>query len=375
MMKKRVFLLVLVTLGSAYQIVAQLPSNDFSLPALLSQRERRASVSVAEDFIRKREYASAIPLLERWIAASPNDPDAAVHLARCYARTGRANECSMALQLAVANGLNDVEVAIRHPDFDSLRGSVPFRTFVEQTRLRKNDMFPAIVIPQRRFGKYRVYYPPGYTQANGKRYRLVVLLHGNGHNSEFMLSWGRGLGLDNCILVCPDAPYVKIRESITSFRDRYSAAAEGFGVPDSMMPDIVTLSSAWYQDVVKDAQQRFPVTLDKPVIIGFSQGGYYAHVVGTRYPETYGGIVSVCGSMYPEGKVLERYDKLRTYGVDVLVAHGRQDDVVPFQTAQLILGALESSKVNVVFVPFEGKHWPTPEVNAAIRQWIIERVK
>ncbi len=320
---------------------AQLPQQEFNLGTILEQRERKTARQLGEEALNSGDAERAVRLLERWIEAAPTDSEGALILARAYGRAGRTADSVLAMRLANMNG--------------------------------KSDQFPAMYIPQRRFGRYRVHYPPGYTTQ--RRYRLVVLLHGNGNTSELMLNWGKTLALDNCILVAPDAPYLKVKESLGTMRERYSAANDGHGMPDSMAADVMTLSAEWYHDVVKDARQRLNVTLDKPLLVGFSQGGYYAHMLATRFPETFAGIVSICGSMYPEGRVLERYDRLRTYGIDVMVAHGRLDDIVPFQTAQLIMGALETAKVNAVFVPFDGKHWPTAEANAAIRQWIIDRTK
>lgn len=337
----RLLPLLCATLLAALPLAAQLPDRGFSVHALLEQRERKTARQLGEEALVAGDVERAIRHLERWIDAAPTDADGAVALARAYGRAGRVADSAAAMRLATLQG--------------------------------KSDGFPAVYIPQRRFGRYRVYYPNGYSPQ--RRYRLVVLLHGNGNTSELMLSWGKTLALDNCILVAPDAPYLKVKESFAAFRERYSAAGEGNGMPDSLAADVVSLSAEWYHDVVKDARQRLSVTLDKPLLVGFSQGGFYAHVLATRFPETFAGIVSICGSMYPEGKVIERYDRLRTYGIDVLVAHGRQDDVVPFQTAQLIVGALETARVNHVFVPFDGKHWPTAEANAAIRQWIIDRTK
>jgi len=338
---KNVLIAALLWVATLLPGWAQLPGRGFSVANIVEQRDRKTARQQGEEALNAGDVPSAVRQLERWVEAVPTDYDGALLLAKAYGRAGRVADSSLAARLAANIG--------------------------------KPDQFPAVYMPQRRYGRYRIHYPNGYSPL--RRYRLVVLLHGNGNTSELMLNWGKTLGLDNCILVAPDAPYLKVRESFASFKERFSAAGDGNGMPDTMSADVITLSAEWYHDVVKDARQRLNVSLDKPLLVGFSQGGFYAHVMATRFPETFVGIVSVCGSMYPEGRVIERYDRLRTFGIDVMVAHGRLDDVVPFQTAQLIVGALETAKVNTVFVPFDGKHWPTAEANSAIRQWIVERTK
>ncbi|MCX6140614.1 MAG: alpha/beta fold hydrolase [Candidatus Kapabacteria bacterium] len=225
-------------------------------------------------------------------------------------------------------------------------------------------------VKQERYGRYRVKVPAGASL--GKVYPLVVLLHGNGNAPELMMRWARDLKLDSFVVVCPEAPYVKVPETIQSQEERYTAMADAIGIPDSLVPEAITYSADWYYNVVLDAQRTLPVDpLIKPVLIGFSQGGFYAQVVLTRHPETFRKVVTVSASMYAAGKVLERLPLLASSNVDILLVHARMDPVVPFQTGELINSAFEEAKVKHTFLPFDGGHWPTQEVTEAISKWLL----
>lgn len=338
---------------------------------LLRSGDRRTLRVQAEELITKNnDFRGALPLLERWIEAAPSDADGAYLLARCYTNLGRYGDAVLAARLAVENGLANAGILMSSTEFEPLRSRKDYHTLVDAMRSREqaDRQFPVMFARQVRWGRYRVGYPAHYVQ--GRRYKLVLLLHGNGHTPEFMLSWARGLGLDDCIFVCPEAPYLKIRESFGSLRERYSAAGEGLGMADSSQSDIVTTSAQWYHDVAMDAREKLPVTMDKTIIVGFSQGGFYSQVLATRYPAYYRSVVSICASMYAAGRVVERLDSLRTYGIDVLILHGRSDDIVPFQTGELLAGAMTRAGVRHDFVPFDGGHWPSHDASIRIRQWI-----
>lgn len=223
--------------------------------------------------------------------------------------------------------------------------------------------------PQSRLGRYTVLYPNN--MRTDTTYRLVVLLHGNGHGPETMLEWARQLDLNDVIYICPEAPYLKWTESIAEGKKKYTGMSDAIGAPDSLRARTIDLTVSWYRDAILDAQRSLPVAMERPMIIGFSQGGFYAHVLATRYPDDVLTVVTMCASMYPEGNVYTRYTLLRERNIEVLVTHGRTDNIVPFSVGNDISLALGAAGVRHVFVPFDGGHWPTPDITKRIRDWLL----
>ena len=221
-------------------------------------------------------------------------------------------------------------------------------------------------------GSYRVIMPEQVRMA--ETYPAIVVLHGNGNSPETMMRWARSLKLDSAILIFPQAPYLKIDEVLATHTLRYSASGRGLGFADSVQADLVDASAAWYHDVFLDASTRLPISKDKPLIIGFSQGGFFAYCVAVRYPHVFRSLVTICASMYEYGRVEASLPDLRTHGVDVLVTHGTSDSVVPLQTGELISAMLETAGVDHVFMPFDGGHWPSEEITTVIRDWVRLRL-
>ena len=223
--------------------------------------------------------------------------------------------------------------------------------------------------PQSRLGRYTVLFPNN--MRSDTTYRLVVLLHGNGHGPETMLAWARELDLNDVIYICPEAPYLKWTESIAEGKQKYTGMSDAIGAPDSLRARTIDLTVAWYRDAILDAQRNLPVTMERPMVIGFSQGGFYAHVLATRYPDDILTVVRMCASMYPEADVYSRYSMLRERNIEMLVTHGRSDNVVPFSVGNEISLALGAAGVRHVFVPFDGGHWPIPDITKRIREWLL----
>lgn len=353
--------------ASTATAVAQGPPS-FSIRSLLQQQQRSTAREQADQYLQQGKGAQAIPLYESWLRLAPTDAEAALNLGKAYAMAGRTADASAALELALKNGLQRIERITSDGELQPLLRSSPALAGQVQKRQRADSTSMMLYSRQTRIGSSVVTFPEGYSPE--KHYRLVVLLHGNGHSSAVMTSWAKRLGLRDVIFVAPQAPYLKLYETIASLRERHSAAGEELHAPDSLLDDVVTTSAEWYHTAMMDAWRSLPVQRRKPVIIGFSQGGFYAHVLATRYPGDIEAICSISASMYAHGDVTANYQQLRTYGLRVLLTHGTRDDVVPLQTAELIRAALQQAGVDHSYVTFDGGHWPTPDVERRIIEWL-----
>jgi predicted esterase len=323
----------------------------------------------ADNLLQQGKGAEAIALYEQWLRAVPTDAEAALNVAKAYAMTGRPADASLALQLALRQGLQRVSrISADSALVPVLRTSAELASQV-RTRLAADSSTSTLYTRQQRIGTSMVTYPDDYRQ--GRSYRLVMLLHGNGHSSNIMTSWAKRLGLEDVIFVAPQAPYVKLYETIASARGRFSAAGEELNAPDSLLDDVVTTSVAWYHAAMMDAMRTLPVDKTrKPVVIGFSQGGFYAHVLATRHPGDIDAYCSISASMYAYGDVLSKYPQLRTFGVRALVMHGTKDVIVPLQTAELIRAALTKVGVDHAYHTFDGGHWPTADADKRLVDWL-----
>lgn len=246
--------------------------------------------------------------------------------------------------------------------------------FAQNGNSKRKEDFPYEFAEQKRIGRYRLLYPPKY---NPKvKCSLVLLLHGNSQEPSVMLNWAKQLNVPNVIFVCPEGTYTHVAESLKRGSHRFTAAGEYLLAPDSLKSVIVDYSAEWYNSVLMDAKRKLNVyKFDPCTVIGFSQGGFYASVLASRYPENYSNIVSICGSLYHEGLLEEYVTNFKRYGIEVLLLHGNQDQVVPIQTSQLYKSLLDKSGVTNQMYSFEGGHWPSYEATKKISEWITNHIQ
>jgi predicted esterase len=375
-----IILLLLSCIGSIY-------GQQNKAPERRSYRER------AEEALKSQNFRQAADLLTEWSKAMPRDVESQVILARCQVLLGQPEAAVQTLHNAVQLGLANPRLITDDTIFNVLRpkgiygeliGSIipglrnqqrsPYDELLQSVRRNaENNDFQWRYIPQTRYGRYRILYPPGYDEK--KKYYLCLLLHGNGQDPGLILRWARQMNLADVIFVSPEGTYLKFRESAMAFAAKYSATGEDQGYADSLKDDIISASAAWYHSVMKDARENLNLYSQLPAILGFSQGGFYASVVATRYPQDFCTVMAICGSMYPEGHVQERLPGLRRYGLDVFLAHAMDDPVVPYQTSMLYKNALEQEKIPVMLHSFKGGHWPSEEITKKAGEWLMNHFR
>ncbi len=355
-------------------------SFTFNISILSAQSFREQ----ADKAFANKNYHQAAILYDQWINALPNDYYSHIQLAKSYVFIQNNHKAALTLCKAISAGLQE-ELLVQDTVFTPL--FIHFDTlFIQQLQLpihngmtiqdlviqkikeqSKASKFPLKFTEQKRMGRYRVLYPTNYDSS--LLYNLCLLLHGNSQNPEFILQWVQSLHIKNTIFISPEAPYLKFKESIYAGESRFSAAGEDQFFPDTLKDDIINMSAEWYHDVLLDALKTLPINNHKPAIMGFSQGGFYASVLASRYAKDISTAIVLCGSIYKEGNVLDNLENLKNHNVDMLLVHGTKDMVVPFQTAELLRNALIEKQVQHTFVPFDGGHWPSTEMHTIIQQW------
>lgn len=338
----------------------------------------------ADKAFSNKNYLQATELYNQWVHALPNDYYSHIQLAKSYILIKNSHKAALTLCTAINSGLQE-EFLVQDTLFTPL--FIHFDTlFIHQLQLplhngmtiqdlviqkikgqSKASTFPLKFTEQKRIGRYRVLYPTEYDST--LQYNLCLVLHGNSQNPEYMLKWAESLQIENTIFVCPEAPYLKFKESMYAGESRFSAAGEDQSFPDTLKDDIINMSAEWYHDVLLDAIKTLPINNVKPAIMGFSQGGFYASVLASRYAKDISTAIVLCGSMYKEANIIEKIDDLKKHNVDLLLVHGTKDMVVPFQTAELFHNTLTEKQIQHTFVPFDGGHWPSIEMHTIIQKW------
>lgn len=200
---------------------------------------------------------------------------------------------------------------------------------------------------------------------------VVVLLHGYGSRPEDLVPFASRTDLPpGTRVLLPRAPLVT----------RPPHGPDGGAMWWSFPHDFHDLR-AQHLEGVAEARALVVAFLDahvRPgeqlVLGGFSQGAMLALDVAAHDPRPLAGLSLLSGTLLDEAELVPHLASRR--GLPVYLAHGRSDDVLPFERAVDLDEALVSAGLDVRFVPFEGRHQVTRAVsqgNAAFVRDVTHR--
>jgi len=104
----------------------------------------------------------------------------------------------------------------------------------------------------------------------------------------------------------------------------------------------------------------------KIAICGFSDGASYAIGLGISNGDLFRTVIAFSPGFVPAG--VERNGKPR-----VLISHGRQDQILPFEnTTGQMIPLLERAGYSVTFRQFDGPHTVPPEIARGAIEWFLK---
>jgi phospholipase/carboxylesterase len=112
--------------------------------------------------------------------------------------------------------------------------------------------------------------------------------------------------------------------------------------PDQAMPAL--------KEMLDHITSSTGLGLNRIWLLGFSQGGMMALHIGTRLAESLGGVMSFSGALLAPDQLA----KSITSRPPVLLVHGQDDQVVPFQALAIAEAVLAQNDVTVTSLPRPG---------------------
>lgn len=148
---------------------------------------------------------------------------------------------------------------------------------------------------------------------------LVVALHGMGQSAEMFDRILASLPRDRFALLIPDGPLpYEIREADGIREGRawyvYTGDQEAF-------LESAETTTRWLFDLIDRVTNEHPVRGDSVALLGYSQGGYLAGIIGLRHGGRIAALVSACSRIKAE--LLDRFELDERF--PVLVVHGERD--------------------------------------------------
>lgn len=199
--------------------------------------------------------------------------------------------------------------------------------------------------------KYLLYLPKDFAAASGKRWPLMLFLHGAGE---------RG---DDLALVAKHGPL--------------KFAQQGTNFPFIIVAPQCPKGQHWDNDVLMALLDRVlkqhPVDESRIYLTGLSMGGFGTWSLGAAHPEKFAAIAPVCGG----GNFIEIHlaprPALKSLGVWAF--HGVQDPVVPVAESERMIAQLKKigcDDAQLTLYP-EAKHdaWTETYTNPKFYEWLL----
>ena len=335
----------------------------------------------AGDALRRKDYATARRLLERWLEADPRDATSWYNLACSCALTGERALALDAFEHAVDAGFLDSALAQRDSDLESIRAEPRFTAGIARIAERQKQNEPPSWVVQRRApmrtqGAYAVMLPPDY-ETNSREYPLCVLIHGSGgsemHWDRLMQAFGR----EGVVYLAVRAPYASVDGIIELGEAAYTAWPPGQFPTGSPSIDTARREYVnWIFDAVTEVQKEFRVRKGKVFLYGYSQGGGIASTAAALYPEKVQSYLAQAGSAVPPNFMTdERIQRMKAEGVQAWLVHGREDTVVPVDRSTSLAERFKAASVSVELRLVAGDHPISAESTSVGKEWMEKIVK
>ena len=165
--------------------------------------------------------------------------------------------------------------------------------------------------------------------AGGNANKLVVFLHGYGADGKDLIDLAKpfGMALPNASFISPDAPH----PCAMSPQGRQ-------WFPIEEIPNGAIKASANLLGLIDNEVKKLNLTFKDVILIGFSQGAMMSMQCLLINNEQLGAIIGYSGALKKENidaaNDLISNGKHKYSDTPVLLVHGEQDEVVPFQSLE-----------------------------------------
>lgn len=195
---------------------------------------------------------------------------------------------------------------------------------------------------------YLLHLPTGYDPAAGKKWPLVIFLHGAGERGD-NIDLVKVHGPPKLAEKNPDLPYIIVSPQC----------------PTGKRWDNTPLMQAWLNELLGD----YKVDTSRIYLTGLSMGGYGTWHWAAAEPQRFAAIVPICGGGDPA--TAERLKSIPTW-----VFHGDKDQAVPITQSQKMIDAIKAAGGDPKFTIYEGvghDSWTATYDNGDVWKWMLEQ--
>lgn len=219
--------------------------------------------------------------------------------------------------------------------------------------------------------RYRLLRPEAAN--GGKKYPLVLFLHGageRGEDNQKQLVHGGQMWLNPVnkeeyptFVLAPQCP----EKDYWAYADR----------PKSFVPEAMPILQEPTR-IFRTLKELLDTYLSMPqvdknriYVIGLSMGGMGTFDLAIRFPEVFAAAVPICGTVNPARLFAAKDVKFRIY-------HGDADNVVPVEGSRQAFKALKAAGANVEYIEFPGVNhgsWTSAFNDPKLMDWLFSQKK
>ena len=196
---------------------------------------------------------------------------------------------------------------------------------------------------------------------------LLILLHGYGSNEEDLM------GL---------APHLDTRFRIVSIRAPDALDQGGYcWFPLGVGPQGLEIRFADAEVArdqlsltVEELQATFTTAGERTILLGFSQGAAMALAVALFKPETVGGVAFLSGRSMAQMIPTEAEKLQALQGKQVLMTHGRFDQLIPIQQGREAVELLQPLQLDLTHLEYDMGHEISQVCLTDVADWLRARL-
>jgi len=194
---------------------------------------------------------------------------------------------------------------------------------------------------------YWLFLPKDYDAASGKKWPLMLFLHGMGERGE-SLGMVKRHGPPMIVDRDPSFPFILVSPQC----------------PDGQMWNSDTLS--WLLD---DIEAEFAVDTSREYVTGLSMGGYGTWSLAASTPTRFAAVAPICGGGRPEWAAQLKQ-------VPIWVYHGDADTAVLLKESQRMVDAIKAAEGDIQFTVYPGvghDSWTETYRKPEFYEWLLSK--
>lgn len=199
--------------------------------------------------------------------------------------------------------------------------------------------------------RYWLYLPPGYWTEPGRRWPLVLFLHGRGERGAD-LNLVRKYGIPQVVEERQDADFIAIS-------------------PQCPLAYTWPELTGTLARLLEQATSQLPVDPDRVYLTGLSMGARGGWLLAVDHPDRFAAIALICGRI-PAPDFLERVAVLKDK--PIWLFHGAKDRVVPVENSEQIAATLQAAGGHprlTIYPEADHDAWTVTYNNPELYSWLF----